>query len=349
MNVNLETGTATVGDDTIELRNIENVYGSNGGDDTIVGSDGDNKIYGQAGDDVIDAGKGDDYIHGGSGDDTFIYNIGDGSDTIYDKSGSNNIQFGDGITAEDLTFSRSSEGSDDARHLTIQIGDNPDDTITLKYQMHHNDVNESRGVDDITFADGTTISLDELLETYGLTATDDDNTTTNIYASQGDDTINAGAGNDAMDAGAGDDTINAGAGNDTVLGGEGTDLLVLSGDISDYTAVKDINGFITITDDRPGSPDGTDTLQSIENIQFADITVSTATPEAPTVDLLASSDTGSSHTDNKTSDNTPTFNVALSSGLTVGYVVTLSANAHVVEHTLTQDDIDNGSVDITTE
>ena len=52
------------------------------GDDMLMGGDDDDAIDGGAGDDMITGGEGDDNLTGGAGADTFVYNMGDGDDTI---------------------------------------------------------------------------------------------------------------------------------------------------------------------------------------------------------------------------------------------------------------------------
>ncbi len=66
------------------------------GDDSIDGGTGDDQIFGHSGNDTIDSGTGNDEVHGGEGDDTFIYNVGDGSDTIFDFNFGNTGALGDG-------------------------------------------------------------------------------------------------------------------------------------------------------------------------------------------------------------------------------------------------------------
>ncbi len=94
--VNLNTGVATVGDDTDVLVSIENIIGGafndhiignnvanvlagnmgndiiygGGGNDTIYGGDGDDFLYGEAGNDRFSVDRGHDVIDGGSGFDT---------------------------------------------------------------------------------------------------------------------------------------------------------------------------------------------------------------------------------------------------------------------------------------
>src|SRR6202030_2571786 len=93
-------------------------------------------------------------------------------------------------------------------------------------------------------------------------------------------TITGGAGNDTLIGGAGNDTLTGGAGNDYLDGGIGTDVAVYSGPRASYLMTPLAGGAIQITDERAGSPDGTDTVSNIEELQFSDglITVQDTTP-----------------------------------------------------------------------
>ncbi|GBE44027.1 hemolysin, plasmid [bacterium BMS3Bbin10] len=107
-----------------------------------------------------------------------------------------------------------------------------------------------------------------------------------IWTAGGDDNLSGGTGNDMFFGGGGDDAIDGGADNDTVT---------YTGLRSDYT-ITDNAGVYTIVDNRPGSPDGTDTVTGVENFQFADGTVSSALliNEAPTdIQATLSSSLGS--------------------------------------------------------
>lgn len=77
--------------------------------DILTGNSQDNAIKGNNGDDILIGGKGNDTLKGENGNDTYIWNIGDGFDYISDSSGNNIIQFGEGITLENLTFERSNK------------------------------------------------------------------------------------------------------------------------------------------------------------------------------------------------------------------------------------------------
>ena len=89
------------------------------------------------------------------------------------------------------------------------------------------------------------------------------------------DNINAGGGNDSILGDAGNDTITGGAGNDTMNGGAGTDTAVFSGTWSNYD-VSITGGITTVIDRRAAPNDGTDSLQSIESLRFANGTFSIA-------------------------------------------------------------------------
>ena len=74
------------------------------------------------------------------------------------------------------------------------------------------------------------------------------------------------------------DTLHGNSANNAFDGGVGIDTLVLTGNHADYGIAYDIaSRTYTVTDNRPGSPDGTDTVKNVENFQFADGTISFAT------------------------------------------------------------------------
>jgi hypothetical protein len=75
---------------------------------------------------------------------------------------------------------------------------------------------------------------------------------------------------DALTGGTANDIFKGYAGNDTINGGLGQDMAKFTGNKADYTLVRNLDGSWTVTDTRGGSPDGVDTLQSIELVDFAD-------------------------------------------------------------------------------
>ena len=64
--------------------NDSEIWIGTSGDDSIFGRGGDDSLSGAEGNDRLQGGTGNDSLTGGSGNDTFIFQIGDGSDTIMD-------------------------------------------------------------------------------------------------------------------------------------------------------------------------------------------------------------------------------------------------------------------------
>ncbi len=80
------------GDDVVSGGQGQDYLEGNTGNDTLNGNDGIDKLYGNSGNDTLTGGKDDDYLDGGTGNDTYIYNTGDGRDTIVDHEGGNVLQ-----------------------------------------------------------------------------------------------------------------------------------------------------------------------------------------------------------------------------------------------------------------
>ncbi|MHC0019748.1 calcium-binding protein, partial [Acinetobacter pittii] len=53
-----------------------------GSADHLEGLAGNDTLYGYAGNDVLTGGTGNDYLDGGAGNDSYVFNLGDGQDTI---------------------------------------------------------------------------------------------------------------------------------------------------------------------------------------------------------------------------------------------------------------------------
>ncbi|MBR1130088.1 M10 family metallopeptidase C-terminal domain-containing protein [Bradyrhizobium iriomotense] len=96
----------------------------------------------------------------------------------------------------------------------------------------------------------------------------------NAIGGSGNDTLVGNAIANALNGGGGNDTITGGAGNDAINGGSGTDTAVYSGSRANYlVSYNGTTQTFTVTDQRSGAPDGTDTVTGVENFQFADGTV----------------------------------------------------------------------------
>ena len=97
----------------------------------------------------------------------------------------------------------------------------------------------------------------------------------NAIGGSGNDTIIGNAIANVLSGGGGNDTITGGAGNDTINGGSGTDTAVYSGNYRAFGVAYDSSSqTFAVSDQRSGSPDGTDTVVGVEYFQFADQSVS---------------------------------------------------------------------------
>ncbi|MDA9499827.1 M10 family metallopeptidase C-terminal domain-containing protein [Bradyrhizobium sp. CCBAU 11357] len=104
----------------------------------------------------------------------------------------------------------------------------------------------------------------------------------NATGGSGNDTIVGNAIANTLNGAGGNDKITGGSGNDTIIGGAGTDTAVYAGNRANYTvSYNAATQSFTLVDLRSGSPDGTDTVASVEYFQFADQTVATSTLMGP--------------------------------------------------------------------
>ncbi|MBA2401005.1 MAG: M10 family metallopeptidase C-terminal domain-containing protein, partial [Bradyrhizobium sp.] len=99
----------------------------------------------------------------------------------------------------------------------------------------------------------------------------------NAIGGSGNDIITGNAIANTLNGGAGNDMLIGGGGNDTIIGGSGTDVAVFSGSHTNYLiSYNSPMQTFTVTDQRVGSPDGTETVTGVENFQFADGIVASA-------------------------------------------------------------------------
>jgi Ca2+-binding RTX toxin-like protein len=224
------------------------------GNDVVIGGAGKDTINGDAGDDVIFGYRGGDVIDGGAGNDTLY-----GDDLGYN-----------GIAGDDIL--RGGSGNDTlyggARTDRLEGGDNND----LLYGGLGGDNLLGGAGDDMLFGDddGAAPGNDKL---------DGESGNDSLFGGGGNDELNGGSGNDVLEGGDGDDFLSGGtesdlltggAGADTVQGGAGSDIAVFSGNRADYSVTPNPDGSFTIVDLRSGSPDGTDTVATVEIFRFAD-------------------------------------------------------------------------------
>ncbi len=218
------------------------------GSDYLDGGADADVIFGGAGDDIIVGGTENDTLYGEAGQDTYLFNRGDGNDTVYDLKSENNIlRFGAGINSSDVTLRLGSLmldlGNGDAVHiknveqrsptqLELDAGIyQPGDVIDVLADFDRNDVFNSSSISGFEFADGTILSTAELLARgFDLDGTDLDDTLTGtntidrINGRDGNDILMGGAGIDYLYGDAGSATAQT-SGNDYLDGGDNTDYL----------------------------------------------------------------------------------------------------------------------------
>lgn len=213
-------------DDTLNGTSGVDVLSGYSGNDTLYGHGGDDTIVAGDGDDVLVGGEGGDFLQGGYGNDTYVYNDGDGWDTIIDLSGSSDkLVFGLGITESHLNFIRVS--NDD---LVVQI----DNGTNIGNILIQDFFTSGKAVETIEFADASTLSLNAI-NNWVLTGSGvgealrgvqyNGGTDDIIYGGGGHDKIYGYAGNDTLHGDGGDDTLYGDDGDDTLYGGEGDDTL----------------------------------------------------------------------------------------------------------------------------
>ena len=144
------------------------------GEDVMIGTSASDRINALGGDDLLIGGKGNDMLDGGSGNDTYVFNRGDGIDTIIDQAfvnAGNVVQFGEGITLSDLTLTA------EQNTLIIQVGQagdalrlegfNPDDVLVIVLWI-------------LSVCRWNDVDYDQLLSMKGFifTSTDSDDTLT---------------------------------------------------------------------------------------------------------------------------------------------------------------------------
>ncbi len=100
---------------------------------------------------------------------------------------------------------------------------------------------------------------------------------TKVHGYSGNDTILLREGDEVAFGYAGKDTIEGGAGNDAIDGGKGVDTAIYKDSSSAYTLTANDDGTVSVVHSFPSegfADEGSDTLTSIEKMQFSDKTLS---------------------------------------------------------------------------
>ncbi|MGL5838519.1 MAG: calcium-binding protein, partial [Sphingorhabdus sp.] len=168
----------------------------------------------------LDGKQGNDKLHGGSGADTYTFTTGYDFDTIFEKANQpgviDEIIFGASVKRENLIVTRN--GDD----LVIDLG-NAKDVVTIIGGL------ASTGIEEFHFADGTALTLSDLIDTMLVGGESDDrlvgfdNRNDMIAGDRGSDSLEGGTGDDSYKFGIGDgyDSVSDTGGVDKILFGAG--------------------------------------------------------------------------------------------------------------------------------
>ncbi len=252
----------------------------------IDGAGGNDILTGGAGNDRIIGGIGNDTMAGGTGDDTYVVDanldvvteaVGAGIDTIETSQATFSLTTR-GANVENLTYTPTGAaanftGTGNALNNVITGGaandtlDGAGGTDTL-IGLGGNDtyIVNNAGVT-VTEAAGAAGGVDTVrtnLASYALDA----NVENLTYTGAGNFAGTGNALDNVLTGAAGNDTLAGGMGNDALNGAGGIDTAVFTGSVADHSfALSGANLTVTGTG---ANTDGTDTLNSVENVSFAD-------------------------------------------------------------------------------
>ena len=201
------------------------------GSETLLGTSLTDRMHAGSGDDLLSGGTGNDFLFGEAGNDTYIFNRGDGIVHIKDFSepGATNIlRFGPGIEPEDLrrhlyfAAPESVGGEEGEGQGTLIIVFDNGDAVHLAGFNPEDVRNSPRSVDTFQFADGASLSFDELVDFTFIV--EGDGTENELFGTNLGDRLYGRDGSDTLFSGAGDDVLTGGTGSDRLAGGTGRDV-----------------------------------------------------------------------------------------------------------------------------
>ena len=210
--------------------------------DVVEGGAGNDRAETRGGDDVLIGGAGNDRLEGGGGSDTYVYNLGDGDDAIFDYADGDGsetdiLSFGAGITSTSLLFSRVAS---DWNAIIVSFA-GQGGSIRIDGQQWGD-----AGIEQVVFADGTIWNHAQFMAAYisGQQTSGDDI----IHGSTLADMVEGGAGNDRAETRGGDDVLIGGEGNDDLQGGAGADTYIYNHGDGDDTIFDYGNTDGSVTD-----------------------------------------------------------------------------------------------------
>jgi len=205
-------GNATVygGAGTAEL------YATTFGENSLVGGSGNDTLYAGFGQATLVAGSGNTTMVGYAGSTTYKFGLNGGNALINQYGGTDNIEFGAGITVSDLTVTAAlgPQGQQD-----LVIGYAPNAAVTVTGGL-------TGAVASVTFLDPSVLTLDQLMAqatTYTSYVAGPNGDL--IFAGSAGSVLIGGTGNDTMYGWGTNDTLMAGTGNTQIYGEDASDIL----------------------------------------------------------------------------------------------------------------------------
>ena len=246
----------------------------------LAGAGGDDSLLGGAGNDTLIGGAGADTLDGGTGTDTASYataaagvvvDLASGAGTAGDAAGDVLLSI-ENLTGSGFADTLSGDGGANlldggAGNDSLSGGAGND---TLIGGAGADTLDGGSGSDTASYAASAAAVAVDLASgsgTVGDAAGDLLLSIEYLTGGSGNDTLTGDGGANRLDGGAGNDVLEGRAGNDTLIGGSGSDTAVYSGSVRDYVATK-VGSDWTIQ--ATASGEGTDTLQGVEWVQFAD-------------------------------------------------------------------------------
>lgn len=227
---------------------LANILTGNDEDNELHGEDGNDTLSGNDGDDILIGGLGADTLRGGLGNDIYIFNRGDGSDTI-DNSvtidpNDSSPEFGlaalsfrntapdgqpsRGYSAENAVWSRTGRvtgGVASQNDLTVKFTNNPNDSVTIVNFFDQSDPKKEYLIDFFEFDFSVVMTAESVLEQIAQRPQVMSSLGGAFYGVQAfSNTIIGSSAADTITGGLKDDDINGRAGRDVLTGGEGSDI-----------------------------------------------------------------------------------------------------------------------------
>ena len=212
----------------------------------IIGSDSADWLTGNAEDNTLQGGKGNDFLEGGAGEDTYIFESGDGADTIRLDDDGGKLYFRNAAALSNLAFSRN------ANDAVLTVGS---DTVTLKDYTK----------DDSTTLDGLfTLHYGSDDTPLGKLTLGTDDSDASLTGTDEEDLLIGLAGADTLDGGGGADTLRGGAGVDTYIfeSGDGADTIQGDTDDGNKLYFRNAAGIDNIVFSRDANADAVFTVGS---------------------------------------------------------------------------------------